>query len=1028
MEVALQSSPHATHYQNRFMVLRPSKRSLKLYEAEQVKGRNFRYKQISQHTDFTTARVFDWSPADEAIVGVGLVTGEAALLRIDDSSNGLLAFNFKTPRPCTTLALSPTGLLAAGMEKARNDASLSIWDINHRLSTWDRKSKGWASTRPQYEPMRKLASPDAISNVKFFTDVPDTLIAGSKGLHVRIYDLRAFTDDPTISFPTRCAQNVTIDGHDENYIASSSSAGEPVVCIWDRRAGQHSSATILSSGHGRHSTPGPVLELRDCFDGSDSLSPPLVSCLRFCKSKRGTIGVLSSRGQLKVYETAKEYAGGGTTTRASHSSRNVKDAQRLFTRTSRDVEGPYHDRYEAHSDNRRIESFDFLISNPLDEKYNMVVCRANGSLEAIELRPPPSIVDESPKGEVAIGAPSKDSGFRNGHGVYPHIDIRPSTSENMTIAQTLENIRTKVRSARRMHKGTNEASVDSVAEHSLSSRERRLVGLDLFGPPGFQLPFEDVLTLGTVERRRAQEGYLFDCAKNIQILSDDSGLQELWAWIQGAKILAKKGGMTHKQLDLSYLGVHSAWNADVGPTPSRRTTAEDGRPPTKKEFVEAAQRINKRHKNARFGGAIKTAYPDLRQLCLFICGWVITEAQFEAELQRLLTEEARTKAAAYAVFHGYTDRAIEVVLKGDDSEKLVAMALAAFYHTAGTTKEGDSGAWSALCDEIIEKAQDPWSKALLTLVSTESWDVVIRETSLPLRDRIGVALRALEDDELTRYLDEITRDCIEHGDIEGIWLTGITPETTDLFQEYITTTNDIQTAVLVMSHSIPAYFDDHRFEHWRNTYCHRLDMYELHVERCLYTQQHAKRSLTREGRSLIKPIPRQVTLRCTYCDQNVINNQDHDADILLEASITSTDVTAVESSSSGVHPGNPLNVSRPEEETTCPSCGRRLPRCGVCMMWLGKTDARPVIHNSHPHYRKPSPSFAAVVVVAGTLNKDVNVGVNVDENGHDPFARTLNFCNTCHHGFHAHHARDWFAIHRMCPVPECECLCAAYGP
>lgn len=491
--------------------------------------------------------------------------------------------------------------------------------------------------------------------------------------------------------------------------------------------------------------------------------------------------------------------------------------------------------------------------------------------------------------------------------------------------------------------------------------------------------------------------------------------------------------MTHKQLDLSYLGVHSVWNADLGKchftsrrliyiaahlsgsTVSRRTTAEDGRPPTKKEFVEAAQGINKRHKCPHFPGVIKTAYPDLRQLCLYICGWIITQAQFEAELQRILTEESRTKAAAYAVFHGYPKRAIEVVLKGNDSDKLVAMALAAFYHTAGITKEDDTGAWSALCDEISEKAKDPWSKALLALVSAETWNAVIRETSLPLRDRIAVALRALEDDELTSYLDEITKDCIDHGDIEGIWLTGITQETADLFQNYIVTTNDIQTAVLVMSHSIPLYFDDHRFQHWRNTYCHRLDMYNLHVQRCQYIREHTKRSLTREGRSLVKPIPRQVTLRCTYCDQNVINDQE--ADNLLEASITSTDVTAGESTSSGVHPGNPLNAPGPDEEATCPNCGRRLPRCGVCMMWLGKRDSRPVNNNNHHHHHKPS--SAAVV----TWKKDGN-GVDAVED--DPFARTLNFCNSCHHGFHAHHARDWFKKHRMCPVPECDCLCAAY--
>lgn len=177
------------------MVIRPAKRSLKLYEVEEVKGRTLRYRQVSQHTDFATARPFDWSPADEAIVAVGLISGEAALLRIDDNSNGILSFNFKNPRPCISIALSSNGHLAAGMDKVRNDFCLNIWDINYRLSTWDRKSRGWASTRPQYEPMRRMAHSETISSIKFFSDVPDTMVAGAKGQFVRIYDLRGQYSD-----------------------------------------------------------------------------------------------------------------------------------------------------------------------------------------------------------------------------------------------------------------------------------------------------------------------------------------------------------------------------------------------------------------------------------------------------------------------------------------------------------------------------------------------------------------------------------------------------------------------------------------------------------------------------------------------------------------------------------------------------------------------------------------------------------------------------------------------------------------
>jgi hypothetical protein len=32
-------------------------------------------------------------------------------------------------------------------------------------------------------------------------------------------------------------------------------------------------------------------------------------------------------------------------------------------------------------------------------------------------------------------------------------------------------------------------------------------------------------------------------------------------------------------------------------------------------------------------------------------------------------------------------------------------------------------------------------------------------------------------------------------------------------------------------------------------------------------------------------------------------------------------------------------------------------------------------------------------------------------------------CLKCSHGCHAAHARMWFEKHRVCPVPECSCLC-----
>jgi hypothetical protein len=69
-----------------------------------------------------------------------------------------------------------------------------------------------------------------------------------------------------------------------------------------------------------------------------------------------------------------------------------------------------------------------------------------------------------------------------------------------------------------------------------------------------------------------------------------------------------------------------------------------------------------------------------------------------------------------------------------------------------------------------------------------------------------------------------------------------------------------------------------------------------------------------------------------------------------------------------------------------------MPRCALCMLWLGSPD--------------PSKQGAYETL-----------------KGEDKEAKMMVFCMNCTHGFHGHHARDWFARHAMCPVPDCGCMC-----
>jgi hypothetical protein len=82
---------------------------------------------------------------------------------------------------------------------------------------------------------------------------------------------------------------------------------------------------------------------------------------------------------------------------------------------------------------------------------------------------------------------------------------------------------------------------------------------------------------------RAKEGYLFNCAKNQEIVADDSLLRDVWTWVAGkcpvwrwghtqrltsaltgAEEAASDAGMISHPIDIGYLGVNTIWTNDLG--------------------------------------------------------------------------------------------------------------------------------------------------------------------------------------------------------------------------------------------------------------------------------------------------------------------------------------------------------------------------------------------------------------------------------------------------------------------------------
>lgn len=182
METAIRWAPSSTTEEQRFLLVDVSGKSFRHCRVTGFDGKNLEHEVLSTHTKVPSFRAFDWSSVDESLIAVGQSSGDATILRMGGQSQESFSFPIRSQRYCNAVAFSAHGLLAAGLDRVRNDFCLNIWDVNQRVAM--KGTKGVA------EPLRKLASSEPITSIKFFRDQPDTLVAGVKGQFVRIYDLR----------------------------------------------------------------------------------------------------------------------------------------------------------------------------------------------------------------------------------------------------------------------------------------------------------------------------------------------------------------------------------------------------------------------------------------------------------------------------------------------------------------------------------------------------------------------------------------------------------------------------------------------------------------------------------------------------------------------------------------------------------------------------------------------------------------------------------------------------------------------
>lgn len=469
-------------------------------------------------------------------------------------------------------------------------------------------------------------------------------------------------------------------------------------------------------------------------------------------------------------------------------------------------------------------------------------------------------------------------------------------------------------------------------------------------------------------RRKAYMGYGMNGIKNVEIIdslrSIDNNLylRSTWRWLDIVQNSAQSKLMTAGDLDLSFEGVLGIWKGVDG-LQSSDTTANGLTPEVFKQRISQILKA----RNTKAMTIVKSNKEPQRRLCMIIAGFYFSRDELEQIYMRLMNAGSYTKAAGWAVFVGDVGRAVKILSESKSSRlRLIATAISG-YLVQRDSKEDNM--WRDQCRSMASEIDDPYLRAIFAYIADNDWWDVLDESTLPLRERIGVALRCLSDKDLSIFLNKVSERYITKGELEGLILTGITPRGIDLMQSYVDRTSDVQTAALIASIAVPKHFTDERAEHWIHCYRQLLNSWGMFSTRAKFDVARAKLQKSSSGKAMVSIPSSQVQLQCVRCNKNVHKPP--------KSKRTGT------ATKSTIH-----NLS------SCPHCGAALPKCAICLLPLGR----------------PVP-------------RDVYTNQNDDAKRADDFKEWPSFCLTCNHGMHAGHAEEWFSKSSVCPVPGCSCRC-----
>lgn len=966
-------------YEQRFLAVNPLGDEVILYKTDEentVQNAENMVK-LHSHSGIEHIQCLGYLRSHPGWTGVGTMDGNVHIFDVTKTESTRLKLRSKQHRPCNSLSFNNGALVAACFDKSRQDNSLQVWDVaKHAQVFANSMDDDGQVIRPHYS---YLANEATLSTV-FVGNEGMNLMAGGYKL-LREFDLRESSTTPIYQVATKLTMEITLDPFQPHLFSSLSDDGS--VSIWDRRK-------LVGKSKGSVTSESPVLHFSKLL--SDLLRRSNAMCFRYSTIRRGEFASVFNGNLIRRWNTGVVPPMKNTLSLPTFSS---NDTLSSLKSQSLQLYNPHEESLfvalvlDLKTDSPRVVSFDYSPDYDSSTSTYFVCMREKGLVFRMPVVESIESLDFNCYNEFSMAGPEGT--------VTKLLDDTSIEDQNLIPNQTEQRKNLKFTAkhdyleeeASTMGDGDSTGPITTTATPALSDLPLDIIKFE----EEDDVPLQKMLDLSSVLsndicgliRQRALLGYGVDAERNPSVLELVKGLQtpllimNTWKWLNLAKKSLDKGTMISEGVDLGYIGVLGVWKGVDDIKGQKRATLKQQ--VTEQQLNNAVKTIVSKKGEKSSGISIYSTSDRKiqRKLCLIVSGWYLAEHEFDEKLNYLIKIGEVEKAAAWAVFHNNVPRAIEILAQSK-KERLQLMSTA----VAGYLAYKDSNSnlpWNDQCRKLALELDHPYLRAIFAFIADNDWWDVLDEHALPLKERIGIALRFLSDKDLNIYLNRVADTVVLRGELEGLILTGLTPRGIDLLQSFVNRTSDVQTAALIAQFAVPRYFKDQRVDHWIDSYRNLLNSWGLFKTRALFDVARTKLSKTFNGVATIRPPPRQVYLQCPRCNKNMgtpaKSSKGNNQSILKQF--------------------NRLSMKNPiADSKLCPHCGSPLPRCAICLLNLATPIPRGVAQDPEDDIRQQ------------TL---------------DNFKNKLSFCLTCHHGYHAQHAEEWFLKHYVCPVPDCNCLC-----